>query len=587
MKKELEQLRERMSDNDIDVYFVPSGDEHNSEFVHDRFRCVEFLTGFTGEAAELVVTKDGAYLWTDGRFFLQAEDELAGTGVQLMRSGTSEVPTTAEFLVDLAAETPYTLGFDGKVVNNRAACDFRGQLDPYGVKLRFDKDLAGEIWSGRPEIEPSELFALPASSTGETFPEKLARVRSEMQNEKADYLLISDLTETAWLFNLRGSDIDYTPVFFSYTLVSEEEVSLFLMDRVLPDSLAEALTAAGVHIEHYTSIDKRIAALPPDKTLWLDSATAGFSLCQKIPSGMKIVDLATPVYMMKAVKNPVEIKSTCRAHIRDGLAMIRFICWLKENVERGELTELSAAKYLKKCRLEQEGCFDLSFETISGYGPNAAIVHYAPTPETNAVIRPEGFLLVDSGGQYLEGTTDITRTIAVGPLTEEMIRDYTLVLKSHIEMARVCVLDPMSGPIVDTVARKPLQDAGLDFRHGLSHGVGHILAVHEGPPVLKTDCPFPMKPGMILTDEPGVYIDHQFGIRIENELLCCANEDGDLCFEPITLCPYERRAIDKSLLSENEIRWIDMYHRNVRDTLLPLVEEQHLAEFLIAETEPL
>ena len=587
MKRELKELKRLMKENDIEVYFVPSGDEHSSEFVHDRFKCVEFLSGFTGEAAELVVTKDSAYLWTDGRFFLQAEDELAGTGIRLMRTGTAGVPTVAEFLEGLAAEAPYTLGFDGKVVNNNAARGFREKLEPYGVRLCFDKDLTGAIWTDRPEIGPSEIFALPASSTGETFPEKLARVRAEMREENADYLLISDLMETAWLFNLRGSDIDYTPVFFSYTLVSADQVSLFLMDRALPGPLAEELAASGVRIESYRDIDKRIAALSADKTLWLDSATAGFALCQQIPAGMDIVDLATPVYMMKAVKNPTEIESTCRAHIKDGLAMIRFIRWLKENAGSGRLTELSAAEYLKNCRFEQEGCFDLSFETISGYGPNAAIVHYAPTPETNAVIKPEGFLLVDSGGQYLEGTTDITRTIAVGPLTEEMIRDYTLVLKSHIEMARVCVLDPMSGPLVDEVARKPLQDAGLDFRHGLSHGVGHILGVHEGPPVLKTDCPFPMKAGMIMTDEPGVYIDHQFGIRIENELLCRANEDEELCFEPITLCPYERRAIDKTLLTENEIRWIDRYHQNVRDTLLPLVDDPELAEFLIAETRPL
>ena len=281
MKKELRQLRERMSEYDIDAYFVPSGDEHNSEFVHDRFKCVEFLTGFTGEAAELVVTKDKAYLWTDGRFFLQAEDELAGTGVQLMRSGTPEVPTVTEFLARLAADAgaPYTLGFDGRILNNRAACSFCEQLDPYGVRLRFDKDLAGEIWTDRPEIIPSEIFALPASSTGETFPEKLTRVRAEMQNENADYLLISDLMETAWLFNLRGSDIDYTPVFFSYALVSADDVSLFLMNQALPDPLAEVLTAAGVCVEPYHSIDKKITALPADKTLWVDSATAGFALC--------------------------------------------------------------------------------------------------------------------------------------------------------------------------------------------------------------------------------------------------------------------------------------------------------------------
>lgn len=587
MKKEILQLRDKMKENNIDIYYVPSGDYHSSEYVNDYFKCREFLSNLSGEAGELIVNEEGAYLWTDGRYFLQAETQLAGTEIELMRMAEPGVPTIEEFLQEYASRHKRcTLGFDGRVLPASTGKSLESMLKEYDVKIKYDKDLAGEVWTTRPAIVPSELFELPISSVGVTAVDKVKAVREEMKSRGADYLLLTDLMEIAWITNMRGRDIAYTPVFFAYALVSQDDFRLFVMDGAVKNNLPESMSF--VTLSNYDEIDTALAEIPADKKLWLNNDSANYTLskiCDVVADGKNIINDMTPVTLMKILKNDEEIKSTVNAHIKDGVAMVNFIAWLKENVSNGNLTEIDAADYLQKCRFSQDGCFDLSFETISGYGPNGAIIHYAPTEESNAVIKPEGFLLMDSGGQYMDGTTDITRTIAVGPLTQEMIDNYTYVLKSHLAMILMDVPKKMNGVELDKHVRKPLHDVGKDFKHGLAHGVGHILSVHEGPNTLRRVAkPIEFKPGMIMSDEPGVYIDGKYGIRIENELLFVDKGNGDMKLRNLTYCPYEPDAINKELLNEDEIAWLNAYNKEVRETLKPLVED-YAQNYLVEATK--
>lgn len=585
MKKEVLELREKMKANGVDVYYVPSGDYHSSEYVNDFFKAREFMSGLTGESGELIVDDEGAYLWTDGRYFLQAERQLAGSEIELMRMAEPGVPTVEEFLIDLAKKKGgYTLGFDGKVVPGYYGEELQSKLGELGVTIKWDKDLVGEVWTSRPQIQPSEIYELPLTTTGKTATEKIADVRKAMAEKNADYLLVTDLMENAWLLNMRGRDIDYTPVFFSFILLSQDSVNLYVMDGAVKDSLPEDLSF--VTVKGYDEIEQDVAALDASKTLWLDSGSANYALCLRIPEGMKTVDEATPIAMMKAVKNETEIKSTLNAHKKDAVAMVKFIKWIKDVAAKTpHQTELSAAEQLRKFRAEEDGFFDLSFETIAGYGPNGSVIHYAPTPETDAEILPEGFLLLDSGGHYTDGTTDITRTIAVGPLTQEMIDDYTYVLKAHLAMHNAVLTPGMNGIDLDAITRAPMRAVGLDFKHGLSHGVGHLLSVHEGPNILRrVPTPITICPGMIMSNEPGVYIDNQFGVRIENEVLMKDDGKGNTINEPITFVPYEREAINPALLTDEELAWVNNYHKMVREVLLPRVDGD-LAEFVKAQTE--
>ena len=593
MKKEILELRELMKKEGMDVYYVPSGDFHASEYVNDYFKAREFMSGLTGEAGELIVTFDGAYLWTDGRYFLQAETQLAGSEIELMRMAEPGVPTVEEFLADLAdkhhkanPEKAFVLGFDGRVMpGSFDAAITEIFADKGEIVIKWDKDLVDSIWKDRPALKPSKIWELPITSAGVSAEDKIAAVREEMKAKGADYLLVSDLMENAWLFNLRGADILYTPVFFSYTLITQDKVSLYVMDGAAADGLPEHLSF--VDVCKYEDIYKDVAVIPSGNTLWLHSGSTNYALYLSVPQGVKIHDEMTPIALSKIIKNDVEIASTRNAHIKDGVTMTQFIKWIKDVVDKEPQTELSAGKYLDDLRRSKEDCFDLSFETISGYGPNGAIIHYAPTPETDAEIKPEGFLLMDSGAQFIDGTTDITRTIAVGPLTQEQIDDYTYVLKSHIDVSMFKIEPGMTGIDFDAVSRKPLHAVGLDFKHGLAHGVGHVLGVHEGPNTIRrVPTPITFKPGMIMSNEPGVYIDGAFGVRIENLILFKDDGNGNIINEPLTCVPYEREAINASLLSDEELAWLNNYHMWVRETLMPLLDEE-TAAFLIEQTEPI
>ena len=589
MKREITELRKLMEEEGVDAYYVPSGDYHGSEYVNAFFGTRAFLSGFTGSAGELLVTADGAWLWTDGRYFLQAGRQLEGSGIELMKMGEEGVPKVEDFLLELSekADREYVIGYDGRVVSSKFGKALAEKLSKSDKKVVFsiDNDLGGRVWNDRPEIVPSKVWDLTVSYAGMDTVDKINAIRTEMTKTGADYLLITDLMESAWLLNLRADDVLYTPVFFSFVLLTQNEVNLYVMDGTIADGLPERLSF--VNVRAYDDIYKDIRALRSGCTLWLDPATCNCALYDAVPEGVRTHEALTPVALMKMIKNETETEGMRRAHVLDGVAVTKLIRWLKETSQTVPKTELSVAEKLKELRLSNEECFDLSFETIAGYGPNGAIIHYSPTPETDAEVKPEGFLLIDSGGQYRGGTTDITRTIAVGPLSDEMIDDYTYVLKAHLAMAMFRLAPGMDGAEIDIAARGEMNPAGLDFNHGLSHGVGHVLSVHEGPNGLKKGgSSYPLQAGMIMSNEPGVYIEDGFGVRIENLVAFKKDEEGFIVNEPLTCVPYERKAIKKELLTDEQLRYVNDYHKWVRETLTPLLDDE-TAAWLAEETSEL
>lgn len=567
MTKQLEELRVQMKKHNIDIYIVPTTDYHGSEYVNDYFKCREYLSGFTGSAGTLAVTQDTAALWTDGRYFLQAEAELSGSGIELMREGMKGVPTLEEYIEALCRQKRLTIGFDGRVISAGQGSSFEAMAD-----IVWDTDLAGKVWKDRPEIEPSHIYELDISVTGETCRSKLARVRSKMGD--SDFLLVTRLEQIAWLYNLRGDDVEHTPVFFAFALIGNDTDTLYVMD----DSFERQNTRP------YMQIFDDLKSLR-GCSISLEKSAASYALVRCLHSSVDITDEANPIELMKAVKNDTEIACTRNAHIRDGAAMVKFLYWIKNNAESRYITEISAADYLEECR-RQQGAYDLSFDTIAGYEEHGAIIHYQAIEQTDVQIKPEGFLLVDSGGQYRDGTTDITRTIALRPVTCDRRYAYTAVLKSNIRLAAAKFGYETTGAELDVIARKPLIDRGFDFNHGTGHGVGHMLSVHEGPNTISRRgdkcC---MAPGMITSDEPGVYFAGEYGIRLENEILCKEDKNG-LCFETITICPFDREAIDVNMLEDDELEFLNRYHGRVYDILKDYLDENE-AKWLMKQTEPL
>lgn len=572
MKEELLALHREMGKRGIDAYLVPTTDFHGSEYVNDYFKCRKYVSGFTGSAGTLLVTNDFAGLWTDGRYFLQAEKQLQGSGISLMRINQPGVLSIREYLAEnLKPES--VVAFDGRVVD----ADFGMSLET-DYNIEYDMDLVGEIWKERPVLRGSEIYKLPPEVVGETAESKLKRLRLAMEEKGADYHIITGLEEIAWLYNLRGSDVSHTPVFFAFSIISRDEDRLYTLYPI-------AKVLEGRESLPYFQFFEDIKELKKGSLL-LDTKKASYTLVKSLPENVEIISDVDPVEAMKAVKNQTELRCTENAHIKDGTAMVQFIFWLKSNVGKTAISEISAADKLETLRRQQTGCFDLSFDTISGYMENGAIVHYTPTPDTDRQLRLEGLLLVDSGGQYEDGTTDITRTIALGPLTDEMREDYTTVLKSNLELSMAVFEKGITGSQLDQIARNPLRAKGLDFNHGTGHGVGHILSVHEGPNrISPTGGDWPILPGMITTDEPGVYKEGAYGIRLENELVC-VEKDGSLAFEPITLCPFDRDAILPEMLSEEERKYLNAYHEKVYRVLESRLETE-VRSWLREQTEEL
>lgn len=584
MKKELELLQGVMRENGVAICVVPTNDFHGSEYINEYFRSRQFISGFTGSAGTLVVCEDSAYLWTDGRYFLQASLQLKESGIELMKTGEPGVPEIDEFL-EKNLKQGDVLAFDGRVLACRIGDKYKQIADKCGAITKFDLDLPDLVWTERPKLLGNSIWALPETSYGEPFEEKLARVREAMTKSSVNYHLITGLEENAWLYNLRGSDVDRSPIFFSFTLITPDSIRLYKFGDDFDDLLKEK----GVTVKSYLDIFEDIKLLPNEATVLADFDAASYSLIKSIPAPCKIVDELSPASVFKSVKNHIEIAATKEAHMYDGIAMVNFIYWLKNTVKKQSLTEISASDHLESLRRAQPGFIDLSFDTIAGYMSNGAIIHYSATPESDTSLEANGFILVDSGGQYLKGTTDITRTIALGALTDKMKEYYTAVLRGHLDLAMAKFKAGTTGCDLDYLARKALQEIGLDYNHGTGHGVGHVLSVHEGPQrISKLPNKYKLEPGMITSDEPGVYIEGEFGIRIENEILC-KEADGnadELYFEMLTLCPYEPDAIISERLTEEERSYLNDYHKMVYSKLAPLLEPE-VRNWLRKVTAPL
>ncbi len=586
----LARLRREMAQRGMDGYVVVTDDFHGSEYVGDFFKARAYLSGFTGSAGTLVVLPDRAALWTDGRYFLQAAEQLTGSTIELMRMGQPGVPAIGAFLAQHLPEGG-VLGFDGRTVSSSFAGTLEKALEAKHIRFAGGEDLVDAVWPDRPALSDRPVWEL--TGCGLSREEKLAKLREKMAAEDAAYLLLTSLTEIAWALNLRGGDVACTPVFLSFLLIGREDAQLCIQPQAVPADIVEKLTACGVTLRPYGSIYDLLRALPAGTRVMADSATANYRIMESL-SHAEVLDQPSPAVLMKACKTQEETDGFRAAHIKDGAALCRFLYWLKTRIGEEPMTELSAAARLAAFRAEQPDFLDLSFDTIAGYGPHGAIVHYDPTPETDVPLHPEGLLLVDSGAHYRQGTTDVTRTIALGPVTQEEKRMFTLVLKGHLALAAARFPHGATGENLDVLARLPLWEQGLDYNHGTGHGVGFILSVHEGPQSFRwrsTDGRrIPLEEGMVISNEPGYYEAGKFGIRHENLVLVRAGETTDygqfMYLEPLTMAPFDRDAIDVSLLTEAELAQLNGYHRLVYDTVAPLLPAEEQA-WLAAATAPL
>ena len=586
----LARLRREMAQRGMDGYVVVTDDFHGSEYVGDYFKARAYLSGFTGSAGTLVVLPDRAALWTDGRYFLQAAEQLTGSTIELMRMGQPGVPAIGAFLAQHLPEGG-VLGFDGRTVSSSFAGTLEKALEAKHIRFAGGEDLVDAVWPDRPALSDRPVWEL--TGCGLSREEKLAKLREKMAAADAAYLLLTSLTEIAWALNLRGGDVACTPVFLSFLLIGREDAQLCIQPQAVPADIVEKLTACGVTLRPYGAIYDLLRALPAGTRVMADSATANYRIMESL-SHAEVLDQPSPAVLMKACKTQEETDGFRAAHIKDGAALCRFLYWLKTRIGEEPMTELSAAARLAAFRAEQPDFLDLSFDTIAGYGPHGAIVHYDPTPETDVPLHPEGLLLVDSGAHYRQGTTDVTRTIALGPVTQEEKRMFTLVLKGHLALAAARFPHGATGENLDVLARLPLWEQGLDYNHGTGHGVGFILSVHEGPQSFRwrsTDGRrIPLEEGMVISNEPGYYEAGKFGIRHENLVLVRAGETTDygqfMYLEPLTMAPFDRDAIDVSLLTEAELAQLNGYHRLVYDTVAPLLPAEEQA-WLAAATAPL
>ena len=578
IQERLEALRRQMQKRKIDIYVVPTADFHESEYVGEHFKARRFITGFTGSAGTAVITLTEAGLWTDGRYFVQAEKQLAGSTVTLYRMGEEGVPKVDEFIAEKLPEGG-CLGFDGRVVNGAWGGRLNRIASEKHATLHVDEDLIDLIWEGRPALSKEPLFLLEEIYSGKSTADKIADVRKAMKKEGANVHILTSLYDIAWLLNIRGGDIDYVPVVLSYLVLMERECVWFLQEEVVDGKIRAYLDENDITTKPYQGIYEYVSGLPADAAVLLDKNTVNYRIVSSLKPETKIIDRPNPTERMKAVKNKTEVDNTRKAHVKDGVAFTKFMYWLKTNIGKIPMTEISASDYLEEKRREQEHFIELSFDTICAYGPNAAMMHYAATPETDTELKPEGFLLVDSGGHYLEGTTDITRTMALGPVTDEMKLHFTTVCRSNLNLAHAKFLYGCTGLNLDILARGPLWEMGLDYKCGTGHGVGYVLNVHEGPNgfrwrvVPERNDNGVLEEGMITTDEPGVYLEGKYGIRTENELVCRKaekNEYGQFMeFENITYAPIDLDAIEPALMSGREKKMLNDYHKMVYETLSP------------------
>lgn len=587
-------LRAKMSEVGADWYFCTSDDFHGSEYVADYFKVREYFTGFTGENAFLLLSKDVALMWTDGRFFLQADKELDGTGVSLMKMGEPDVPSYSEYIKD-NLKKGQSLYFDGRMVSSGLGLKLKSIASANDANIVDGMDIAGELWTNRPERPSNPITVYDETVTGESVLSKLNRIREEFKKKDAKYTFIGSIDDIAWITNMRGSDIECNPVFLSYLLIKEDGAVIFMQDSEVSKEVRAHLEKNGFEIEDYDKVVSYIDGMKYEGAVLVDEASVNYTCFRTISDKTKLVKSINPSKKMKSVKNETEIARLKEAYLLDSVCVTKFCYWLKQAVKKETVTEMSAAAYIDNLRKQVPGFLDLSFPTISGYASNGAIVHYGVTEESNTEVKQENMLLVDSGGQYEKGTTDVTRTVSCGKVNDKMKLYYSKVAAGMLSLANAKFPYGCTGRNIDTFARAPLWEIGADYNHGTGHGVGYILNVHEGPQSIRWRFAegikeYQLEPGMITSDEPGIYITGEFGIRIENVILCVEDRTTDmgrfLGFEHLTFAPLDRDLLDKTVLKENEIRLVNAYQQEVFNRMkgyLTAEEEQ----WLLNETRPL
>ncbi|MBU5438479.1 aminopeptidase P family protein [Tissierella sp. MSJ-40] len=587
INERISNLRNLMKDRGITAYIVPTYDSHQSEYVADYYKARVWISGFTGSAGTVVVTDKEAILWADGRYFIQAEKELAGSEFKLFKMGIPGFPTYTEWLQEDLKEGD-TLGFDGKIFPQSDVERLEKALKQKEIKFNGEYDLVGEIWTDRPPMPKSKAFIHEIKYTGKTGKEKVEEVRKEMRKLGADYFLLGSLDDIAWLYNIRGRDVANNPVVISYALISQDKAYLFVDKEKIDNEVEKFLKENGIEIHDYEKVIDYVKDIEKGSKVFLDPDRVNRWLYNGIPEECKIVEGMNITTKLKGNKNPVEVKNQKNAYIKDGVALVKFLHWLDKNVGNIEITEISAEEKLEEFRREQEGFIEPSFDTISAYKENAAMMHYKANAESNYVLKKEKMYLVDSGGQYLDGTTDVTRTVILGDITEEEKRDFTLTLKGHINLISARFLYGATGSNLDVLCRYPLWQEGIDYKCGTGHGVGFLLNVHEGPHRIATvPNNVAFEKGMIVTIEPGVYKAGSHGIRIENVVVVDEDIKTDsgqfMKFETISFCPIDLEGVDVELLTDKERAWLNDYHKDVYNKISPYLNEEE-KEWLREET---
>ncbi|MCR0327274.1 aminopeptidase P family protein [[Clostridium] innocuum] len=580
--EKLNKLRALMKERKMDVYMIPTSDFHETEYVGEHFKARSFMSGFTGSAGTLIVCKDCAALWTDGRYFIQAADQLKDSTIDLMKQGEEGVPSIPEYINE-HMQMNGVFGFDGRVMNTKQVKDIMDQLKDKHITICAQEDLVGMIWEERPALPTEKGFYLEEKYSGKSTKDKLADIRNVMKVHKATHHIVTSLDDIAWIMNMRGWDISCFPVMLCYLVITENESHIFINKDKLDERMHANFKDNMVIVHAYDDIYEFVKTIPADAAVLLHTSVVNYAITQNLNKEIRIIDCPNPSQLMKARKNEIELENNRKAHIKDAVAMTKFMYWLKNNIGKETITEISASDYLEGLRRAQENNLGLSFNTISAYNEHAAMMHYSANEETNVELKPEGMLLVDSGGQYLEGTTDITRTFVLGPISDEIRTHYTSALRGMIQLSKARFLEGCRGMNLDILARGPLWEMGIDYKCGTGHGVGHLMNVHEGPngfrwkivPERNDSCV--LEEGMTQSNEPGVYVEGSHGIRHENEMVVRKGEKNEygqfMYFETITFVPFDLDGLDVSLMTRYDIEWLNAYHAEVFANVSPYLNE--------------
>ena len=583
IKQRIENIRDLMKEKNIYAYIVPSSDYHQSEYVGDYFKSREFMSGFTGSSGTLIISMDEAGLWTDGRYFIQAEQELKDSGIKLFKMGEEGVPTIEEYLLEKLPKNS-TLGFDGRVMSVKEGQSLANKLAFKGINIEYKYDLVNDIWEDRCLLPTEKAFLLGTEYSGESFSDKLSRIRAVMKEKKATTHILASLDDIAWLFNIRGRDVKSNPVVLSYAVISIDSVYLFIDKNKIGEDIRAELSKENVQIKGYEEVYEFIKKIEENEVVLIDTSKVNYAIYNNIPSNVQKIEERNPSILFKSIKNEIELKNIRNSHIKDGVAFTKFMYWLKNNIGKIEITEISATQKLEEFRREQDKFIEPSFSTIAAYKDHAAMMHYSATEESNYKLEPRDLFLVDSGGQYFDGTTDITRTIALGPIPENVRKDFTNVVRGMIRLSKAKFLYGCRGYNLDILARGPLWEEGIDYKCGTGHGIGFVLNVHEGPNGFRwkvredIDDTCILEEGMVTTNEPGVYVENSHGIRIENEIVVRKAEKNEygqfMDFEVITFAPIDLDAIDESLILKDEKVYLNNYHKQVYDKISLYLNEE-------------